>query len=87
MSQYVEARYALLILQEARETCEDQAAILLNNLLQDLRPAQQDDPHRAGALASIRHLAVILREHRMPASSYWEAALGAAQAWRDHAER
>jgi len=87
MSQYVEARYALLTLQEARETCEERATILLKTLLQDLRPAQQDDPHRADTLASIGHLAVILREQRMPPSSYWEAALDAAHAWRDHAQQ
>ncbi|MBR0828076.1 hypothetical protein JQ596_21305 [Bradyrhizobium manausense] len=87
MSQYVEARYALLTLQEARETSEGRATKLLNNLLQDLRPTQQDDPHRADAIASIQHLAVILRQHRMPPSSYWEAAFEATHAWRDHAEQ
>lgn len=51
MSQYVEARYALLTLQSAREASHERAANLLNNLLKDLGSAQNDQTsHRADVM-------------------------------------
>ncbi len=85
MSEYVEARYALLKLEEAREAGEARASNLLNGLLDDLSPAQGDGSQRADTLASIRHLMLILREHKTPPPSYWDAAHRAANAWRDRA--
>jgi len=85
MSEYVEARFALLTLEQARESTEDRATSLLNALLQDLNPPEKDGSLRAETVTSIRHLAVLLCEHRTPPPSYWEAAYQAANAWRDNA--
>jgi hypothetical protein len=85
MSEYVEARYALITLEEARESPEDRATALLNGLLEDLDSPRRPSSARADTLASIRHLALILCNRRAPPSSYWEAARTAAHAWRDGA--
>jgi hypothetical protein len=84
MSEYVEARYALLTLEEARDCAEDRATNLLDDLLQHLRPRPSDHSHRADTLAYVRHLALTLHEHRA-SLSYWDAAYEAAHAWRDDA--
>jgi hypothetical protein len=87
MSDYVEARYALLTLEQARASTEDQATSLLNGLLQDLSLTEKSDLPRADTLASIRHLAVVLCEHRTSPKPCWDAAYEAAHAWRDQAYR
>ena len=87
MSDYVEARYALLTLEQARESTDEQATSLLNGLLQDLSRTQKRDLYRADTLASIRHLAVVLCAHKAPPTPCWDAACEAAYAWRDHAYR
>lgn len=85
MSHYVEARYALLTLQAARETSQDRATSMLRGLLKDVRPSPNDDQYRSDALAAIESLVLILNEQRMPNFTYWEAANKAAHAWRDFA--
>ncbi|GGI34353.1 hypothetical protein [Bradyrhizobium guangdongense] len=86
MSQYVEARYALLTLHAAREASPEQAQTLLSNLLTDLGSRQQDRAdHRASVIAAIRHLVLILQEHRTPPVFYWETAARAAHLWCEEA--
>jgi len=85
MSEYVEARYALITLEQAQESPEDRATTLLNGLLKDLDSSGRPGSARADTLASVRHLALILCDRKAPPSSYWEAARIAANAWRDGA--
>lgn len=81
----MEARYALLTLEQARESPEDRATALLNGLLEDLNSSGRSSSARADTLASIRHLALILCDRKAPPPSYWEAAHMAAHAWREGA--
>ena len=85
MSEYVEARYALITLERAQESPEDKATALLKGLLEDLASSGRPSSARADTLASVRHLALILCDRKAPPSSYWEAARSAANAWRDGA--
>jgi hypothetical protein len=81
MSEYVEARYAKLILSEARLANDDIAAKLINDLLRDLNSPQKRNSARDQAVISIRVFAHRLNEpHSLPASE-WEAAYQAAEAW------
>jgi len=50
MSNYVEARYAKLVLEEARLAKEDMASKLVNELLHDLGSLQESNAARARAL-------------------------------------
>jgi hypothetical protein len=54
MSEYVEARYAKLILSEARLANDDIAAKLINDLLRDLNSPQKRNSARDQAVISIR---------------------------------
>jgi hypothetical protein len=56
MSEYVEARYAKLVLREARLAEEDLASKLINELLHDLKSFQNLNSARAPAVTSIRQL-------------------------------
>jgi hypothetical protein len=88
MSEYVEARYAKLVLREARLAKEDVASRLINDLLHDLKPFQNLNFARSPltcarghALTSIRLLALSLdRPHSIHARE-WEAADQAAEVW------
>jgi hypothetical protein len=67
MSEYVEARYAKLILSEARVANDDIAAKLINDLLRDLNSPQKLNSARTQAVMSIRVLAHRLNEpHSLP---------------------
>jgi hypothetical protein len=78
MSEYVEARYAKLVLREARLAEEDLASKLINELLHDLKSFQNLNSARAEAVTSIRQLSLSLDR---PQSREWEAADQAAEAW------
>jgi hypothetical protein len=81
MSEYVEARYAKLVLREARLAKEDVASKLINDLLHDLKSFQNLNSARAQALTSIRLLALCLDRPQSPRAHEWEAADQAAEAW------
>ena len=82
MSQYVEARYALLTLQKARQTSQERATTLLTDLWNDLgSPQNNQSTQRADVVAAVQHLALILQDRRMPPSCYWDAACQAAHLW------
>lgn len=87
MSEYVEARYARLRLQEARAAKEDLASRLVNDLLRDLgSPGAWGSPGtlnsaRAHALTSIRLLALSLEQPQSPHVREWDAANMAAETW------
>jgi hypothetical protein len=81
MSEYVEARYARLVLREARLVEEDVASKLINGLLHDLKPFQDLNSARAQAVASIRLLALSLDRPQLLHARDWEAADQAAEAW------
>ena len=81
MSEYVEARYARLRLQEARLANEDQASKLVNDLLRDLSSPRTLNTARAQALTSIRVLALSLDQPKSLHVREWEAADQAAEAW------
>jgi hypothetical protein len=85
MSDYVEARYAKLVLREARVAKDEVASKLVNDLLRDLGSFQTMNSARAQALTSIRVLALSL-DHRQPfCIREWEAADQAAEAWCQNA--
>jgi hypothetical protein len=81
MSEYVEARYARLRLQEARIANEDQASKLVNDLLRDLSSLRTLNTARAQALTSIRVLALKLDQPESLPGQEWEAADQATEAW------
>jgi hypothetical protein len=83
MSEYVEARYAKLVLREARMATGDVASRLLNELLRDLNSPQKLNSPRGQALVSIRLLALSLDSPR--SIHEWEAADRAAEAWCQNA--
>ena len=81
MSEYVEARYAKLILREARLVDEAQASRLVNDLLRDLKPVRPFNDARAQALTSLRVLALSLEHPQSRVLHEWEAADQATEAW------
>lgn len=87
MSEYVEARYAKLVLREACLAKEDEAAKLVNDLLRDLGSLQKFNSARAQTLTSIRFLALSLDRPRFPHIREWELANRAAEIWCRNAFR
>jgi hypothetical protein len=86
MSEYVEARYAKLVLQEAWRAKEDEAAKLVNDLLRDLGSIHQKcNSARAQALTSIQLLALSLDRPRSRHIHEWELANQAAEVWCQNA--
>ena len=81
MSEYVESRYAKLVLQQARLANEDVVFRLVNDLLRDLGRLQSLSSARAQALTSIRSLAFRLDHHQSLQAREWDAADQAAEAW------
>ena len=81
MSEYVEARYAKLVLREARLAEEDVASKLINELLHDLKLSQNLNSARAQAVTSIRQLSLSLDRSQSLHTREWEAANQAAEAW------
>jgi hypothetical protein len=81
MSEYVEARYAKLVLREARLAEEDVASKLINELLHDLKSFQHLNSARAQAVTSIRQLSLSLDRPQSLQAREWEAADQAAEAW------
>ena len=85
MSDYVEARYAKLVLQEARLAKQDIASKLVNKLLHDLGSLQESYAARARALTSICLLALSLDHPQSRHIGEWDAADQAAEAWCQNA--
>jgi hypothetical protein len=81
MSEYVEARYARLVLREARLAEEEVASKLINELLHDLKSFQNLNSARTQAVTSIRQLALNLDRPQSLHARDWEAADQAAEAW------
>jgi hypothetical protein len=81
MSEYVEARYAKLVLREARLAEEDVASKLINELLHDLKSFQNLNAARARAVTSMRQLSLSLDQPQSLRAREWEAADQAAEAW------
>jgi hypothetical protein len=81
MSEYVEARYAKLVLREARLAEEDLASKLIDELLHDLKSFQNLSSARAQAVTSIRQLSLSLDRPQSLHAREWEAADQAAEAW------
>ena len=85
MSEYVEARYAKLVLREAEVAKDDVASKLVNDLLRDLKSPQRLNSARAQALTSIRVLAHKLYQPHSFRVREWEAAHQAAEEWCQNA--
>jgi hypothetical protein len=85
MSEYVESRYARMVLQEARVAQEEVASRLVNDLLRDLGSFQTLSSARAQAVTSIRLLALSLDQPQSPHLREWDAADQAAEAWCQNA--
>jgi hypothetical protein len=85
MSEYVESRYARMVLQDARVAQEEVASRLVNELLRDLGSFRTLSSARAQALTSIRLLALSLDQPQSPHLREWEAADQAAEAWCQNA--
>jgi len=81
MSEYVEARYARLVLREARLAEEDVASRLISELSHDLKSCQNLNSARTQAVTSIRQLALSLNRPQSLHARDWEAADQAAEAW------
>jgi hypothetical protein len=85
MSEYVEARYAKLVLREAEVAEDDVASKLVNDLLRDLKSPQSLNSARAQALTTIRVLAHKLYQPHSFRVREWEAAHQAAEEWCQNA--
>jgi hypothetical protein len=81
MSEYVEARYAKLILDEARLAEQDVASKLIKELLRDLSSQQRLNCASAQTVSSIRLLALSLDGGQSLHVREWDAANRAAEAW------
>ena len=84
MSEYVEARYVKLALQEARSMKPNVAAKLIYELLRDLSSLQRLSEAREQTLKSIQLLALSLARRSIPARE-WDAASKATDAWCESA--
>jgi hypothetical protein len=87
MSEYVEARYAKLVLSEARSAEGDLATKLIDDLLHDLKLSQDLNAARAQAVTSLRQLSLSLDRPQSLHAREWEAADQAAEAWCRNAFR
>jgi hypothetical protein len=87
MSEYVEARYAKLVLREAEVAKDDVAPKLVDDLLRDLNSPQKLNSARAQTLTSIRVLAHRLHQPHCFHVREWEAAHQAAEEWCQNAYR
>ena len=82
MSEYVESRYARLVLAEARLADEQVASRLVNELVRDLgRPANYLSASGKQALTSIRMLALSFDRPQLLHVREWDAADQAAEDW------
>jgi hypothetical protein len=86
MSDYVEARYALLVLRQAYSSNDAKARELILKLVTDLCPHYIPAPTREGstkteAIEALRLLALCFDHHVWPPAAYWENAHEAAQGW------
>jgi hypothetical protein len=86
MSDYVEARYALLVLRQAYCSSDAVARDLMLKLVTDLCPHYIPAPgpkgsKRTEALEALRSLALCFDHHVWPPAAYWESAHEAAQDW------
>jgi hypothetical protein len=84
VSEYVEARYVKLALQEARSAEPSVAAKLIYDLLRDLGSLQRLSEAREQALKSIQLLALSLARRSIHARE-WDAANKATDAWCESA--
>lgn len=81
MSEYVEARYARLMLRDLQAARQDEATKRLSDLLRDLGSPRRVSSAGAKALSSIRLLAQSLDRARSLDVQAWDAANQAAEAW------
>ena len=84
MSEYVEARYVKIALEEARSAEPNVAAKLIYDLLRDLSSLQRLSEAREQTLKSIQLLALSLARRSIPARE-WDAANEATDAWCESA--
>jgi len=89
MSDYVEARYALLIIEQAHNSGDAVARDLIEDLLRDLCPhAVPNEPKeskRVKALQALRTLALGIRHFECLPAAYWQEALRTAGEWCNEA--
>jgi hypothetical protein len=81
MSEYVAARYAKSVLQEARSAEPDVATKLINDLLRDLSSLQGSSDASAQTFTAIRSLSLSHDHPRSLRLREWNAATQAAEAW------
>jgi hypothetical protein len=81
MSEYVEARYAKLMLREARLADQDVACKLVDELLRDLSSLPRLNCASAQTLTTVRLLALSLHDAQSLHVREWDAANQAAEAW------
>ena len=84
MSEYVEARYVKIALEEARSAEPNVAAKLIYDLLRDLSSLQRLSEAREQTLKSIQLLALSLARRSIHARE-WDAANEATDAWCESA--
>jgi hypothetical protein len=81
MSEYVESRYAKLVLAEARLADEKVASRLINELVRDLGRSHGLSAAGEQAVTSIRLLAVSFDHPQFLHVREWDVADQAAEAW------
>jgi hypothetical protein len=81
MSDYFEARYALVVLREARLAAPWSANHLVQGLLRDLNFVTRPSSERSQAMSAIRVLANHLSTERSDSVQAWEGAFKAVTAW------
>jgi hypothetical protein len=84
VSQYLEARYALQVIERARVSTKAVARDLILDLVKDLFPPiipTETKGKRDNALQAIRALALCFGRDDWPPPAYWDDAKYAAEAW------
>jgi hypothetical protein len=81
MSDYVEARYALMVFRQANLSSTGVARALILDLVRDLDPNRQWTTRRGPAVAALKTLMLIFEQGVWPPASAWDVAHEALQDW------
>ena len=86
MSDYVEARYALLVLRQASLSGAKVTRALILDLISDLNPNREWTTKRGPAVAALKTLALAFEQGGWPPDPTWQVAHKALEDWCNSAD-
>jgi hypothetical protein len=86
MSDYVEARYALLVLRQASLSGAKVSRALILDLISDLNPNREWTTKRGPAVAALKTLALAFEQGGWPPDPTWQVAHKALEDWCNSAD-